>query len=635
MLKQTSKNIILLILFFAVNFAQSTGDSLSIIPSQFSEPNYIINRFEKQINTYNLQNHLKYGSSLDKLNFGFYNEFNSTLVKSSVKNIKDNNKFSVFADYKYSPKLSFGILLNSLIFDDDRNTSINKTTQTTTILYSKYKPLPRLSFIPFGGYSSNESVGIRDNGFIYGSEFLVNHLSIDNFDIYSNLKFQNEEILPRKNSIRLANVEIRNSAKDIKNTLQIYFNQNGKDFYVATDSMLIQEFDINKNIQNRNERQYFVNEQLQYIPEFSNFAFDFSANLSYRDVSKTNRYYLDYSNADNNFDTELNEFGLNFNLSTRYLTDDLSSIFKLSYTEKEEKYNVLSDKEYLFDFLEERQEIENRKNNHSQILSFSILANYNISPNDVLSLSTFFRKLKYDTSSELNFDDRDELLTIFRLMYLRKINPFLNVYVNLEGSFNHLVYIFSQKSANNNKRRVLKLGTGTDYKGKLVSSKNSFEVSANYTTYDFRDLVPNFRNFSFRQFVAKDSTSIKLTKNTGTSFIGKLKLSEQGDFSWSDFSSKPVRYIKELYLEPKLYYKFSKIKFAIGMKYFLLNSYQYKNNEKILSTSYESIGPLGEIVVKTSQNLYFRLIAWYEFLKRENSSTGELINMNLELNWIL
>ncbi|MFA8344171.1 MAG: hypothetical protein ACEPO8_14455, partial [Rhodothermaceae bacterium] len=610
-------------------------DSLSIIPHQFGLQNYVYNKFEKQINTYDLQNQLKYGTRVGKFNFGVFNHFTSTLVKSRIKNIKDNNKFSLFAEYSYSPKLSFGVLLNSVYFDDDRNTSINKTSKTESIVFTKYRPINRLSIVPFAGYSFNQLIGIEDNGFTYGSEFLVNHLLLDDFDVYGNLKFQNEDILPRRNFMRLANVTVKNESENIHNTVQIYYNQNGKDFYVQNDEMSYPNYYFDKNIQNRDERQYFVNEQLRYIPFSSNFSFDFSANLSYRDISKTNKYYLDYSNSDNNFDTEFNEFGLSFNAATRYISESLSSMLKISYTEKEEKYNVISGKQYLYDILEQRKEIERKKNNQSRIITLTLLGTYKLSSSDLISFSSFFRKLKYDTPSEQNYDDRDEVLAIIRLMYLRKLNPFLNLFVNLEGNFNHLVYIFARKSANNNKRRILKLATGADYKGKFVSSKNSFEVSANYTTYDFEDLVPNYSSFSFRQFVAKDSSRVKLTARTGVSFIGKLKLSEQGDFSWTDFSSKPVRYIKEIYLEPKYYYQFSRIRFAAGLKYFLLNTYNYRENEKILNTSYQSIGPLAEILIKTDEKLYFRFTGWYEFIKRENSGKSELLNMNLELNWIL
>jgi len=622
------KHIIVLLFFSICGFAQTQNDSLSIIPFDFNEPDYIYNKFDKQINTYDLHNRINYGISTGRFSFGLFNRFNSTLVKSSTKNIKDNNKFSAVAKYSYSPKLSLGILLKNMFFHDDRNTSINKTSKTESVLFLKYRPSPKLLLVPFGGYSSNKLVGIKDNGFTYGSEFLVNHLLIDDFDIYGTLRFQNEDIMPRKNFVRLANIEVKNSSENIRNSIQAYFNQNSKDFYVNLDQKL-------QNIQNRNERQYFVKENLQYLSVASRFSFNFSANLSYRDISKTNNFFLNYSDADNNFDTEFNEFGLSFDASTRYITNNISSLLKISYTEKEEKYNVLSGKQYLYDIFEKRKEIEQKKNNKSQIVTLTFLGTYKFSSRDQFSFSSFLRKLKYDTPSDQNYDDRDEIMALFRLIYLRKLNPLLNVFVNLEGNFNHLVYIFSQKSANNNKRRILKFSTGADYKGKFVSSRNSFEVSANYTTYDFEDMVPNFKSFSFRQFVAKDSSLVKFSQKNGISFIGRLKLSEQGDFKWSDFSSKPVRYIKEIYMEPRYYYQFSKILFACGIKYFLLNTYSYKENEKILNSSYQSIGPLAEIIIKTDNNLYFKLTGWYEFIKRKNSSTSELINMNLELNWLL
>ena len=80
---------------------------------------------------------------------------------------------------------------------------------------------------------------------------------------------------------------------------------------------------------------------------------------------------------------------------------------------------------------------------------------------------------------------------------------------------NHIVYIYAEESANNNINRILRLSTGGTYSGANVSSTNSFEVSANYTVYDFEDLVPNYQSYSFRQFTAMDSSQNKIRQQAG------------------------------------------------------------------------------------------------------------------------
>src|SRR5690606_30952532 len=125
--------------------------------------------------------------------------------------------------------------------------------------------------------------------------------------------------------------------------------------------------------------------------------------------------------------------------------------------------------------------------NNSIRAAVSILGNFNFSPTDKLSFSLLQNKLRYDTPSKDNFDDRDELLSIARLRYSKMLNPFVETYVNLEGTYNHIVYLFSERSSNNNINRILRLSSGGNYRGKNVTSVNNFEVSANYTVYDFED----------------------------------------------------------------------------------------------------------------------------------------------------
>ena len=131
----------------------------------------------------------------------------------------------------------------------------------------------------------------------------------------------------------------------------------------------------------------------------------------------------------------------------------------------------------------------------------------------------FHRKLKYDTQSDENFDDRDELLSILRLYYVKGITPFFDLFFNLEGSLNKTVYLFAERSSNNNTRRVIKFSGGGDYKIGILRSKNEAIVSANYTVYDFEELNPNLSSFSFRQLYLKDSTQVKLSKNVVKIFL--------------------------------------------------------------------------------------------------------------------
>ena len=77
-----------------------------------------------------------------------------------------------------------------------------------------------------------------------------------------------------------------------------------------------------------------------------------------------------------------------------------------------------------------------------------------LSQNDLVTISLYQSKLIFDTKSGLNDDDRDELLSMIRLRYLKRLNPYFTAFINAEGTYGHTVYLFASRSSNNNTNRI-------------------------------------------------------------------------------------------------------------------------------------------------------------------------------------
>ncbi|MCW9098505.1 MAG: hypothetical protein OQJ93_14060, partial [Ignavibacteriaceae bacterium] len=271
-------------------------------------------------------------------------------------------------------------------------------------------------------------------------------------------------------------------------------------------------------------------------------------------------------------------------------------------------------------------------NNNSYRATVSIQSNVYLSRKDQLTLSLFHSKLKYDTPSAENDDDRDELLTIGRLRYTRYLSPFFQLFTNLEGTVSHLVYLFASRSANNNINRVLRLSAGGYYNGAKFSSLNNFEVSANYTVYDFQDITSNLRSISFRQFTATDSTNYRITGNFSFVLTAYAKLTSQGELDWGNFSEAPQRYLQEIFADPKFGIVSNSSFFALGLRYFSLNAFKYNKSERVIDSEFLSIGPLFEIVIGTKM-LFLKLNSWYEFISDNSNIDRERLNFILTMNW--
>ena len=84
-------------------------------------------------------------------------------------------------------------------------------------------------------------------------------------------------------------------------------------------------------------------------------------------------------------------------------------------------------------------------------LTGQLFLNYSATSLDVTGLASLFR---YNTPSSLNYDDRDELTNTIALNLNHTFSPFLNAGFGAEADLIHIVYIESQRSANNNRNFI-------------------------------------------------------------------------------------------------------------------------------------------------------------------------------------
>ncbi len=632
MRRKTEYFLFIFVLFILPIFPQSSVDSLEFIYPE-KPVNILSTSFDKQLNTYSLNTGLIFNKTFGEFNFNILESFNSKFVKTGQNNIRDDQRFSLLSSYNLTEKIRLGISAESRILSDDRTIEINQASISNASLFTLYTPQPGLSFSPFAGYSNNRQIGENDYGFLYGIEGSANELEISDFHLTSQLKFRNDDISPRRNLIRYLGLIIDNNFdKDVANIFSARFTQNRKDFYYKADQQTAEDFNITNNIQRRNETGYLVEDKIRFGNFFDIFTLDALGKVTWREIDKDTRYKPSV-NSTSVFDTRINELRIEFESNISYYSDFFSGGLRAIVSERDEK-NITKNYEgsNLFDF-EERSRQESQKNNNSTRASLAFYGSFNFSRTDKLSFSLLQNKLRYDTPSGENFDDRDEILSIFRLRYSKLLTPFFETFVNAEGTYSHIVYLYSEKSSNNNINRVLKFASGGNYFGKNVSSSNTFEVSANYTVYDFEDLNPNYKSFSFRQFTAIDSSNITIFKNFYFNAYGYLKLSEQGDFKWNSFSERPTRFLEEIYGEPKLTVNIRGILFSLGLRYFSLKTFNYSKKEKILDSDYLSRGPLMEIFLLIKDVLYLRIYGWYEFITINKLINQEQTNLTMQMNW--
>ena len=625
--------IIIFLLTASKVFCQFQLDSLDYIQTS-QIMNLLFTRLDKQLNTYNLNSNLQFNNQNGNFHYWLSENYNSTYIRSFDKSSRDEHFFSFSGNYTLAPEVNIGAAVNNSILSDSRKIEINQASVSDATLYSQVFPVESVTIAPFFGYENNRQIGESDNGYLYGGEGDVEDIRISNFSVQSQLKFRNEDISPRKNALRYINLLIKNSTTDeFTNQINYQYFLNRKDFYFTADSITSNQYNIINNIQSRIETNNVLQDKLSYAKFLNVFSLDLTGRLTWRSIDRDTRYRPTNISTTSLFDTRIDEMRLEFESVTNYKSDIFNGSFHITYSERDEKHiakDYPGSNKYFYD---ERSQQESQKNNTSKRISASVTGNLNISDSDVISFSMYQNKLGYDTPSPLNYDDRDELLSIARIQYVKTLSPFFSAFVNAEGTFNHIVYIYSEKSSNNNINRIIKFSAGGSYHGKYVSSYNGFDVSANYTVYDFEDLLPNYRSYSFRQFSANDSSKIKFDKNFTLVHYGYIRLSEQGDLRWASFSTHPTRYLAEMFSVPKIVAVYNKLSFAFGIRYYSLTTYNYDGDKKIPDSKYNSIGPLTEISLIMEKSLSLSILGWYEFITTDGNVSRQQANLTMQASW--
>ena len=307
-----SYKIILLFLFFSQNFYSQTADSLELL-SGSGLGNFLSTRFVKQLSTHNLNTKFDISKSVGKFDINIIENFNSTFVKSTEKSIRDEQFLALQTKYRVIPEATFGIGLKSNIFSDSRRIEINQASANQIFLFSNIIPYDNVYIAPFLGYLNNRQVLNDDNGLIYGTEARLNGIKISDLIVSSDIKFRNEDITPRKNTLRHFNLLLNSEfTDDVSNFVNAGYSQNRKDFYFEADSITSREFNVSNNIQSRIETNYLLQDRLKYNNFFDLFSLDIAGIVNWRKIERDTRYKSVQNATASIFDTEINELKLDF-----------------------------------------------------------------------------------------------------------------------------------------------------------------------------------------------------------------------------------------------------------------------------------------------------------------------------------
>jgi hypothetical protein len=276
---------------------------------------------------------------------------------------------------------------------------------------------------------------------------------------------------------------------------------------------------------------------------------------------------------------------------------------------------------------------EHINDNTARRTQLSGMVDVPVSTSDMIEFSGSIGILRYDTPSDQNLEDRDELLVALTLATSHRISRSLELGVVLEGTIDHLVYLLKERSANNNYNRVLRLSPRTIYRPvPWINSLNAFEVLANYTVYDFEQQLPSVKSFSYRQLGWLDSTSVDLTHRIGFEFFAYWKVYDRGQLDWSQFRERlesaatELTYAVQCRVRPA-----AGTFFAVGIRYFGQTRYTYAEGAKQVDSFLNSIGPTCSISWDPGPHSRIQFQGWYEKQRQPDGGSRSLASMTMNI----
>jgi hypothetical protein len=602
-------------------------------PDSIIVPNQSIIGFERNLNTYFWRGQANYRGRIEDWDIRLGELFLSTLIQTDQKFIKDEQNFGLSLSRKFTEKVGTRLDASSLFLSDNHPIEINRASIHSLLAGMSFQPRESDTIIASIGIKSDNQTGQTDNGLSYRIISRIGDLDLSGYQTSFYGKFSEDLITPRKGESHAAALSVeKNFLQQTKDSLGVQFLRNRRDFYFPADSLVALSFGVTNNIEQRIEEIIDVTNQLRYVVG-RDLLLTFNTGLYHRGISKNINYKAPVSPLASLYDTDISELKLDAFVQGQYETKKVGAIVRFAYGERDEDHQAKPFASFDRNSFTLQQASEQRKNNSTRRTTITGNARAAVTASNVLSLSGFASLLRYDTPSADNTDDRDELLMIFGLSDRQKVGNNMTFWLTADAVLNHIVYLFADRSANNNWNRVVRLSPRVEYQpSSRFKTTNAFEVLANYTVYDFENQVFSVKSFSFRQFSFIDSTTIQLSRRVAMDLSLRVKLYERGQLSWREFKERPVNYFDDrTYWGQFRYTPDAGLTFAVGFRYFSLTRFRYDAKERAFDNRLVNYGPTCLIEWSASRETRLLISGWYEAQAQTGGPTESVSNVAMSI----
>ena len=278
--------------------------------------------------------------------------------------------------------------------------------------------------------------------------------------------------------------------------------------------------------------------------------YEFAKNMVFNSESqymRPNRAFF-YRNAESDLETRnvlyfQDEYQSQNSLQINSRRFKINILFELR--QRNRVYDVLNRSErsavsYAQDLISYRQRLEDEKikDIREQTFTYSGDGKWKISRNHLLRMNYVAQLLRVDTKSELNNQDRDEILYADELSHEWTLLQNFKLINKFSVSFRHLIFIEASQSSENFKDRILRWEPGFRWSNGRLNWAGQLGIWATYQVRDFE--AQQDKNRSNRVLIMAHQADFKL--NSRFKLLADLlrRESRLSQLNWEGFSESPI-----------------------------------------------------------------------------------------------
>ena len=497
-------------------------------------------RYNRGLNTDAWTGLLNYRETVKSgIMLSIYENLNSSRLKvrTNENKWKDQHHLLFSMVRIVNPALRFNLKGSSYIFSDYQSGYVNDI-RTHSVVAGSRLDWRRIRFPVEFGVKEDRRYHRRDPGWTYlcGAEFTGL-----NWSDYTNTllaRLDGDFLGKRRNkSLRMQYDVSRQFHIDTYDSLRLNYSKYRQDYYVSDAG----------EIESRNEQTQGVENILSYrfMPGLR-FAFE-------GQVSSRQMRIHQIQESEKGLKRKRSDLRTQSKIRFIWKTKALSGNIYFGYAGEDQTYQL---GEFVSDSPYAGSSALLTPDNQSLYTTLALRNHFLMGRADTLFVMASLQRFRYDTPDPDNMDDRDEIRIRSECALMHRFSPNLSSRIALRLHLLHLVYIFSEKSADNNWTRILRLNPVVKWRPKKrIQWIQSAEVLANYVDYDFDAVTPDIRSFLYRKFQLDDTLQTTLTQNSALLLSYRLELDENGKLLWRNWLEQRVTDRRSQTLNLTLTYK--------------------------------------------------------------------------------